>query len=174
MEAPLNIRHARFLTLSINFCVLGLLGPSSQALAQGEDQEELKRIERELTTAVLHVAVATLELTYADDFRFTHSTGNVQTKAEWLRELQSGTTNYTARSTDSIEVELHDDVAITTGRIHARTDSSDPRWREYTVWYVRVYAERGGRWQLLSHRTVREQTGPLPAPESEVPQQLPN
>ena len=142
----------------------------SKALAEKDDLDDLKRIERELAAAVLHVDLAILERTYADDFRFTHSTGNVQTKAEWLRDLRSGETSYTARSIDSIEVELHDDVAITTGRIHARIDSSDPRWKAYTVWYVRVYAERGGRWQLLSHRTVREQTGPLPASEGAVPQ----
>lgn len=103
------------------------------------------------------------------DFRFTHSTGDVQTKAEWLKELQSGETNYKARSIDSIEVELHDDVAITTGRIHIRTDSAEPRWQEFTIWYVRVYALRVGWWQLLSHRSIREQTGPLPASESAVP-----
>ncbi len=115
MKTLLNDRHDRVLSLLVILCLLGLVGPLSKALAEKDDLDDLKRIERELAAAVLHVDLAILERTYADDFRFTHSTGNVQTKAEWLRDLRSGETSYTARSIDSIEVELHDDVAITTG-----------------------------------------------------------
>ena len=168
MEAFVNSRHFHFLLVPLSLLLLALVGLPSRGLAGNGNQEELTDIERKLAAAVLKVDVATLERTYAEDFRFTHSTGDVQTKAEWLKALQSGQTSYTARNIDSIEVELHDDVAITTGRIHARTDSADARWQEYTVWYVRVYAQRDDRWQLLSHRTVREQTGPPPPSDGSV------
>jgi hypothetical protein len=39
-----------------------------------------------------------------------------------------------SREVSSQHVELHRDVALTTGEIDIRTDSSDPNWREYAVW----------------------------------------
>ena len=49
----------------------------------------------------------------------------------------------------------------TTGHVHVKSgNSSNP---EYHIWYVRVYAKRDGRWQLLSNRTVREVDGAMPA-----------
>jgi hypothetical protein len=109
---------------------------------------------------VLDLDFETLDLIYSDSFIFTHSTGDVETKSDWLATLRSGD-KYTGRSVDQIEVELHDDVAVTQGRIHTMSDSSDPRWREYSIWYIRIYAREDGRWQLLSHRSIREETGPL-------------
>ena len=102
----------------------------------------------------------TLDLIYSDSFIFSHSTGDVETKSEWLTTLRKGDP-FTSRRVDQIEVELHDDVAVTQGRIHAISDSNDPRWREYSIWYIRVYAREEGRWQLLSHRSTREETGPI-------------
>ena len=124
-------------------------------------ETELVDLERKLAAAVLALDFETLDKIYADDFLFTHSTGDVDTKESWMDNLRTGRSSYTARSVDQIEVEVHGNVAITSGRIYAKSDSSDPRWREYSIWYVRVYEVREGRWQLLSHRSVREETGQL-------------
>ena len=48
----------------------------------------------------------------------------------------------------------HGDVVITYGRYVGRFKNAVPGRTEFTVWYQRVYANRGGRWQYLSHRTV--------------------
>jgi len=50
-------------------------------------------------------------------------------------------------------------VALTTGRIHVRQESTDPKWREYTIRYARVYIRRAGRWQLLTHHSTAESFG---------------
>lgn len=125
-------------------------------------KSDLIDLEKRLAAAVLAVDFDTLDTIYADDFLFTHSTGDVDTKSTWIDGLRSGSSSYTARSVDQIKVELHGIVAVTSGRIHAKSESSNPRWREYSIWYIRVYEVRNGRWQLLSHRSIREETGPLP------------
>ncbi len=75
--------------------------------------------------------------------------------------LRSGNVSYTERSVDSIEVEMHGNIAVTTGRMHIKTNLVDPRRQEFTIWYVRVYERRDDLWQLLSHRSVQQETGPL-------------
>ena len=49
---------------------------------------------------------------------------------------------------------MHGDVVITYGRYVARFKNGVPGRTQFTVWYQRVYAQRNGKWQYLSHRTV--------------------
>jgi ketosteroid isomerase-like protein len=120
--------------------------------------------EREVEAAVVRGDVAFLERACASDFTFTHGDGwtsggaplRVENKAQWLAAV--GQAPYLARDLDSVQVELHGDIAITYGRYRARMKAGDPARRDFTVWFVRVYASRDGRWQYVSHRTVR---GPM-------------
>ena len=126
---------------------------------------EIRALEQKVEAATLRADASFLKNVYASDFRFTH--GNslvlgiraVSNKTETLQALQPG--RFISRDLDSVEVEPHGDVALTTGRIHVRSTSQDPELREYTIYYIRAYQRRDGRWQLLSHRTVREVSGSL-------------
>jgi len=120
--------------------------------------------EREIEAAVVRGDVAFLDRVCASDFSFTHGDGwttggaplRVENKAQWLESV--GKAPYLARDLDSVQVELHGDIAMTYGRYRARNKAGDPGRREFTVWFVRVYALRNGRWQYVSHRTVH---GPI-------------
>ena len=120
---------------------------------------EVLALERQVEAAVLHADVAFLEDVCASDFTYTHGDGwttgdpilGVDHRADWLASLPG---RYGAREVDSQQVELHGDVAITMGRVRARSGAADTPPRSFSFWYVRVYAHRDGRWQYLSHRTV--------------------
>jgi len=142
---------------SVVLCVLCLCW-----LSYGVGEEaELIALENAIAAAVLTADLDFLEAAYADDFRFTHSTSAVDTKVSWIEALRANPGYYTARRVDRIEVEDHGNVALTTGRLHSKTTSTEPRWSEYSIWYIRVYRREDGRWRLLSHRSIREETGPL-------------
>ena len=121
---------------------------------------EIITFEREMEAAVVRGDVAFLDRICAPDFSFTHGDGwttggaplRVDNKAQWLETV--GKAPYEIRDLDSVQVELHGDIAITYGRYRARFKTAEPGRREFTVWFERVYARRDGRWQYLSHRTV--------------------
>jgi ketosteroid isomerase-like protein len=121
---------------------------------------EILAFERDMEAAVVRGDVASLDLICASDFSFTHGDGwttggpplRVENREQWLALV--GRAPYSARDLDSVQVELHGDVAITYGRYRARFKAGNPEQRQFAVWFERVYARRNGRWQFLSHRTV--------------------
>lgn len=124
-------------------------------------EAELVELENAVAAAVLSADLEFLDGVYADDFRFSHSTGDVDTKSSWIELLRENPGYYTERRVDRIDVEMHGNVALTAGRIHSRTTSTDPRWQEYSIWYIRFYEKQDGQWRLLSHRSIREEQGPI-------------
>lgn len=119
--------------------------------------DDPSKFDEKLEAAALHNDVAFFQAVLSDDVRFTHGTGQVQDRAKWLESAPRS--KYFVRELDSVEVEPHGDVVETTGHVHVK--SGNARRPEYHIWYVRVYAKRAGRWQLLSNRTVREVDGPM-------------
>ena len=116
-------------------------------------------LERRMEEAVLHADVAFLDGVLAEDFTYTHGDGwttggeilGVDTREEWLASLDG---RYSQREVDSQQVEMHGDVAVTMGRLRARSGGPVAEQRSFSFWYVRVYAQRDGEWKYLSHRTV--------------------
>jgi ketosteroid isomerase-like protein len=125
------------------------------------DSAAIAQIEQRIEQATARGDVAYLDSVYAPSFRFRHSTGALEERGPRLDALRRRTSAVFARDLDSLEVEVHGDIALTSGRIHVRQESPDPKWREYTIRYVRVYVRRAGRWQLLTHHSTGESSGPL-------------
>ena len=105
--------------------------------------------------AVVSKDLASLDALYADDFMFTHGTGLVQTKRQWLDALRSDETRFLSRQLDSTSIELHPEIAIVTGRLLVCRQSEAGEAR-YGLQYVRVYSMKTGLWQLISHYTTAQ------------------
>lgn len=112
-------------------------------------------LNRALDRAVVKKDLPLLEKHYGDDFVFTHGTGHVDSKESWLKSVQQG--SFISREHDSTKVELHNNVAIVTGKLSVQRKPKEGQAASYTLKYVRVYALRKNVWQLISHRTVWEQ-----------------
>jgi hypothetical protein len=84
----------------------------------------------------------------ADDFVYSHSTGLVQDKREWLDSLVP-LVGRRDRVAKVIGVEQHGDIAVVKGEL-------DVVWREAPTKYnryVRVYRQAGGAWRAISQVT---------------------
>ena len=102
---------------------------------------EVVAFEREMEAAVVRGDVAFLDRACTSDFSFTHGDGwttgrpplRVENKAQWLASV--GAAPYLSRDLDSVQVELHGDVAITFGQYRARYKTAEPGRTEFTVWF---------------------------------------
>ncbi len=137
-------------TFLVMFVLVGW--PVGVTIAQNPDESVLRSLERAQANAVVEMDFDVLEEIYADDFIFTHGTGEVHDKTRWFDALSSGR-DYLSREHEMIEIELHDDLGIVYGvlLVHAKINGIEGQFRAR---YVRVYEQRGDRWLLVSHRTV--------------------
>lgn len=115
----------------------------------------IEAVNKKIEEALVSKDLATLSALYADDFVFTHGSGLVQTKSQWLDALRSNETRYLSRQLDSTSIELHAEIAVVTGRLLVCRQSEAGEAR-YGLQYVRVYSMKTGLWQMISHRTTAQ------------------
>ena len=128
--------------------------PAVSAAALPAANAAVKALDADVEAAFQRADVAFLRDVLSDDFQFWISSGRPLSKAQVLTSYaQPG--RFPLRKASSIDVEMHGDVALVNGRLEVR--STMPR--EYVVCYLRLYQQRGARWQLVSHRTFRERDG---------------
>jgi hypothetical protein len=138
------------------------LAPKS--VASTEAAAEVLAFEQALEAAVVRGDVDYVERVSAPDLTFTHGDGwttggkplIVDDRESFLKRVRNR--QYNVRDLDSVNVEMHGDIAITYGRYVAqnRTGNQNQSW--FSVWFERVYAKRDGQWLYVSHRTVHGPT----------------
>jgi ketosteroid isomerase-like protein len=139
------------------FCLLCLsLGGTAQTISKDSIiRKTVDSINSLLDHSVVAKSAAVLQKHYADDFVFTHGTGLVDSKQSWIKNVLDTSVHFLSRSHDSVNVELHGDIAILNGKLTVhRQGKSDVS--KYALKYVRVYVLRKNVWQMISHRTTQE------------------
>jgi hypothetical protein len=131
-----------------------------QRSAPAEAGAEVLELERTIAAALVRGDLAFIDGALAPDFVMVHGDGwtrgeppaLVDDRASFMKRVTDRL--YAAHDYEVQAVEMHGDVAITYGRYVGHIPSSPPGRRWFYVWYQKVYAKRGERWQYLSHRTV--------------------
>jgi hypothetical protein len=138
-------RASLFLTLLLTLA-------ATAAFSQGDG---LLAFEQRIEKAVVEGDTVFLKTAYADDFRFKHGTGLVDSKSSWIRSVRQAKGKFISRKLDSVEVEIHGDIGITNGQLTVRRNTEKAE-KKYMIKFVRVYIRRNEQWQMIMHRTVYE------------------
>ena len=97
--------------------------------------------------AMIDKDIDTLYALVTPDKRFTHMSGNVQTKEEFFGEIADGTLNYYSYKLNSPAVTVDGDTAILTGSttLEARVYGTSGTW---TLKTKQHFVRQGGKWLL--------------------------
>lgn len=145
---------APYLFLSAAICLFLV---STLTLLYGQTAEELKSLNTGIDEAVVKKDIKLLEKFYGDSFVFVHGTGQIDSKASWIANVARPQQQFISRTHDSVRVEFHPGLALVTGKLRVkRKDAGKVEPVAYGLVYMRIFAGRKGRWQLVSHRTIRE------------------
>lgn len=135
-------------------------GQTRAAGKGGEDKirAELDDVHRQSREAVRRHDRAALERLYADEFLLIHTTGDIDTKTEYIRKsltIDPASAPSSAPPQDQVHLDLYHDVAVRT--VRARV--GEHRF----LWWTWVYVKRDGRWQI-----ARQHGSAIPAGRPQV------
>lgn len=123
---------------------------------EGEAEQTLMRIERELGNATLNLDPAPYDRYWADDFILVTSTGEFSTdaKAQHRAALTGGKIKFETFEINDMKVRVFGDAAIVTER---RTVKYRYEGREISAQNLvtSFFAKRSGRWQKVAEQTSR-------------------
>ena len=89
-----------------------------------------------------------------DTLIYAHSTGNIESKSEYLGKLRSGAQKYTAITHEKTTVRMHGDAAVvhSIGRM-VGTNAAGPFDNHLMI--LHTWVKSGGKWLLAAHQTTQ-------------------
>ena len=140
--------RATFLCAAALFC-------ASFAFAAPED--EVRDAEMGWVKAVQAGDYAKLDAYLAPDLVYTHSTGNIEDKAAYLKALKSGNQKYASITHSNLRIKTYGgDAGVVTAKVRM-TGATKGTPFDNQLLMIHVWAKQGGKWQLVAHQTTRLQ-----------------
>lgn len=123
-------------------------------ISNGEDEDEIRRVESEWGDAFEQRDFAALDRIMADEYILTDPLGNVRGKEESLAALKTNEVRFESTKSDNVDVRINGDTAVVTGRATFRG-----RYRGWSMagkyQYTDVLVKRGDSWRAVgSHITA--------------------
>jgi hypothetical protein len=97
---------------------------------------------------------AALDRLLGEDLDYTHSTGELETKAQFIKSLTDGKRDYVAMDPAVEKLRVIGDVGLIRGRTRV-TVASNGKPSTFDISYDDVWLWKDGRWQLISWRSTR-------------------
>ena len=122
---------------------------NQHANAAPSAEQEIKSLERERNVAILNSDAAALDRMTADDYTFITLRGELRTKSEIVKGLQSGSFKYESRQISDLTIRVYGDTAVVTGRSNQKGMENG---KDYSGDYrfTRVYVRQKGRWLTVA------------------------
>ena len=98
---------------------------------------------------------ATLEEIIADDLVYTHSSARLDTKETLIGAMKSGATVYKACNPSDVTAQDLGDTVVLTGRAEISIERAGGDSLSFAVRFTDVYANRGGKWQMVTWQSTK-------------------
>jgi ketosteroid isomerase-like protein len=118
------------------------------AVNQGNVEHELRRMNAEWVSALLHKDAAALARIMASDCSFTYPLEG-DSRDQFIADVESGDLSVESMTRDNVEVRLFGQTAVLTGLDSAKWIYKGHQIEGYYS-SIHVYAERQGLWQLVA------------------------
>jgi ketosteroid isomerase-like protein len=145
-----------FKKLGVAIAIVVLAGLATYA--QGGDADAVKALELERFKAQEKNDFPALERLLADDLVYTHSSGNVDSKASYIDSLRSGKSRYLKIAPDDLKVRVIGDLALIHGRgvFTLETNVNGQKGENpLKLSFLDVWQKRGGKWQMIAWQSTR-------------------
>jgi uncharacterized protein (TIGR02246 family) len=138
-------------------------GPGAAAARAGDAEAAVLAAHDKRIAATVAGDLAGLGAMMTDDLTYTHSSGVVESKAEFLDGLKSGRYVYREITPRPRRVRVHGDAAVVSGPCHIVIEPGGKR-SELDLYFTELYVKEAGAWRMALWQSTR-----LPAPVAAAP-----
>jgi hypothetical protein len=96
---------------------------------------------------------ATLTEICAEDLVYAHSTGEVETRAQYLAKFVAADRSYDAVEINRLQVTVLRELAVVNGKGRFRGVVRGTAFENRLAW-THIYVLRGGNWVLVAHQSA--------------------
>lgn len=111
-------------------------------------------LDKKRMTAMGQRDAATLNELISDDLVYTHSSARQDTKQSLIDAMLSGKTVYTSVVPSEVKAQDCGDAVVLTG-IARISVSSNGKPNSFGVRFTDVYANKGGKWQMITWQSTK-------------------
>lgn len=91
----------------------------------------------------------------SEQLRFVHSDGRVESKADYVKNLMAGDTEYRdAKSSEVETMQIAPDVVVVIG-VQQMRKRLGPDWSDIKLRYLAVYRNESGAWRMVAWQSAR-------------------
>jgi ketosteroid isomerase-like protein len=119
-----------------------------------QDEQEVLQCEQRRFAAMVQGDVATVDALLADDLTYAHSSGTLDSKAQFLHKLATGHYQFTSITSDEVCVRVYGAVGVLTGtgQMHLKRQGQPASMR---FRFTSIYHKAQDRWQMVSIQHTR-------------------
>ena len=114
--------------------------------------QEVDAAELAFTSGLVDVDIPKLELLLTDDFTWTHTTGGVEMKKEYLKGVLD-TGRYRGFEREGTTFRIYENSALSSGIMHMTVFTTGQR--VLNIRYTAAYVLQNGRWRLAAWHNTR-------------------
>lgn len=142
-------------TLLVALFVCAFLSMPATTNPSASSIDAVLAAEKARSAALVSGDTKALDRLLADDLRYVHSNGRVQTKKDVIDGLADGTTAYSSFSTEKIHSNpVTADVVVLSGTLNQRKFGNG-KWTEAQLLFQAVWRKSAQGWQLVNIQTVK-------------------
>src|SRR5688572_30327257 len=115
---------------------------------------EILKMEDAWISAIKARDAAALDRLLADDIVYTHATGPVDTKSQYIASITSGNQKYASVERNDMNLRVFGDAAVVTANMRMMGATKGKPFDD-RVRMIHVWIKQKGAWQLVAHQTTR-------------------
>jgi ketosteroid isomerase-like protein len=131
--------------------ILILLGSCANAVSE----EFVLDLEKKRFKAMTEGNVELLDQLISDDLYYIHSSGEVDTKDNFIGAIKDGSRNYGGILINESKIRIYGDAAIINGICTYERKTPDGSPNDLQLKYTSVYANLAGDWKFVSWQSYR-------------------
>jgi ketosteroid isomerase-like protein len=116
--------------------------------------DEVKAAENEWLTGITKNDFRKLDQVLADELVYLHSTGVMDSKASYVKSLQSGKQKYVSGKINDLKIRVYGQTAVLNGDANFEF-VTDGKPGKAHLKYTHVFVKGGKGWQLVSHQSLK-------------------